>query len=321
MDLISIIIPIYKAEQYLPKCLDSIIAQTYTNWEAILVDDGSPDNCGKICDEYAVKDKRFKVVHQKNGGVSVARQTGLDNAIGDYIIHCDPDDWIEPTMLEEMLQCAVSANADMVICDIIMHRGKIIESHHQNIPKGITSKELQNKIIRQEIHGGLWNKLIKRKCCQGINFVPQDITFCEDELFLTRLLNKELTIKYISSKLYHYILHKESLSMPTKKSVYSKIAVLNEIEKFVDCNSVDNFKRFKKNILVTAFLAKEFQLLKTLYKDLQSDFIKEGKPYNVKLPLSSCFSIALNRHPYIAYYLYKLNLSAIRLILKFKKKH
>ena len=321
MQLISVIVPIYNTEKYIYKCLDSILAQTHTNWEAILVDDGSPDDCGKICDEYAAKDKRFKVIHQKNGGVSVARQTGLDNAVGDYIIHCDPDDWIEPSMLEDMLEYAISNNADMVICDIITHKGKLIEHCLQNIPENTTAKELLKKIIGQEVHGSLCNKLIKRNCCKGICFAPEDISFCEDELFLAKLLSKGLSIKYIHRGLYHYMLHSGSVSMPTKKSVYSKIAVLNEIEKFVDCNSVDNFKRFKKNILVTAFLAKEFQLLKTLYKDLQSDFIKEGKPYNVKLPLSSCFSIALNRHPYIAYYLYKLNLSAIRLILIFKKKH
>ena len=319
--LISVIIPIYNAEKYLSKCLDSIVAQTYTNWEAILVDDGSPDNCGEICDKYSKKDSRFKIIHQKNSGVSIARQTGLDNATGDYIIHCDPDDWIEPTMLEEMLQCAVSDNADVVICDIIMHKGKIVESHHQNIPEGITSKELQCKIVRQEVHGSLCNKLIRKSCCKDISFTPQDISFCEDELFLIKILNKELTVRYIHSGLYHYILHNGSVSMPTKKSVYSKLTVLNEIEKIVDSDYVDNFKAFKKNILVTAFLAKEFQLLKTLYIDLQSKFIKEGKPYNVKLPLSSCFSIALNGHPYIAYNLYKANMFIVRLILKFKNKH
>ena len=88
--LIGVIVPVYNTEKYIRKCLDSIIAQTYTNWEAILVNDGSTDNSGKICDEYAAKDNRFKVIHQENGGVSVARQTGLDNATGDYIIHCDP---------------------------------------------------------------------------------------------------------------------------------------------------------------------------------------------------------------------------------------
>lgn len=319
--LISIIIPVYNVEKFLAKCLDSILSQTYTNWEAILVDDGSPDDCGKICDEYAAKDKRFKVIHQTNGGVSVARQTGLDNATGDYIIHCDPDDWIEPTMLGDMFECAIANNADIVICDMTIHKGKLIEYSSQNLPENITSKKLQKKIIRQEFHGSLCNKLIRKDCCKDISFTPKDISFCEDELFLIKLLNQELAIKYIPKGFYHYILHKGSVSMPTKKSVYSKLAVLNEIEKFVDSDSVDNFKAFKKNILVTAFLAKEFQLLKTLYKDLQSDLIKEGKPYNIKLPLSSCFSIALSGHPHIAHYLYKLNMSAIRLILRYKNKH
>ena len=319
--LISIIIPIYNTEKYLPKCLDSIIAQTYANWEAIIVDDGSPDNCRIICDEYATKDKRFKVIHQQNGGVSVARQTGLDNATGDYVIHCDPDDWIEPTMLKEMLDCAISNNADIVICDLVIHKGKTIEHCTQNIPNNITSKELQNKIIEQKVHGSLCNKLVKRESCKDICFTPKDVSFCEDELFLIKTLNKELTIRYIHSGLYHYILHNGSVSMPTKKSVYSKLAVLNEIENFIDGDTVDNFRAFKKNILVTAFLAKEFQLLKALFQDLQSDFIKEGKPYNIKLPLSSCFSIALSGHPYIAYHLYKFNVSAIRLILRFKNKH
>ena len=214
---ISVIIPIYNTEKYLPKCLYSILAQTHTNWEAILVDDGSPDDCGKICDEYALKDNRFKVIHQKNGGVSVARQTGLDNATGEYIIHCDPDDWIEPTMLDEMLKYAISNNADIVICDMTIHKGKLIEYSPQNLPENITSKELQKKIIRQEIHGSLCNKLIRKDCCKDICFTPKDISFCEDELFLIRLLNQELKIKHIPRGFYHYILHNGSVSMPTKK--------------------------------------------------------------------------------------------------------
>lgn len=320
MNLISIIIPIYNAEKYLSRCLNSIITQTYTNWEAILVDDGSPDNCGEICDEYATKDKRFKVIHQKNGGVSVARQTGLDNATGDYVIHCDPDDWMEATILEEMLEHAVNNNADIVICDMIIHKGKCIEHCSQNLPENITSTELQNKIIEQEIHGSLCNKLIRKDCCKNYSFTPQSISFCEDELFLAKMLNKELTIKYIHRGLYHYMLHSGSVSMPTKKSVYSKLEVLNEIEKITDKNSHNNYKTFKKSILVTAFLAKDFHLVKTLYEDLKLDFINEGKPYNIKRPLSSCFSIALNGHPYIAYYLFKLNVSLINIVSRFKKK-
>ena len=111
--LVSIIVPVYKAEKYIHQCIDSLLAQTYRNIEVILVDDGSPDHCGKICDEYAAKDSRVKVIHQQNGGVSVARQTGIDHATGEYSIHADPDDWVELNMIEELVAKAVSDNADM----------------------------------------------------------------------------------------------------------------------------------------------------------------------------------------------------------------
>ena len=116
---ISVIVPVYKAEKYLHRCVDSIIAQTFTDWELLLVDDGSPDKSGEICDGYSRHDGRIMVYHKNNGGVSTARQTGIDKAIGDYTIHVDPDDWIEPTMLEELYHKATDNNADMVICDFV----------------------------------------------------------------------------------------------------------------------------------------------------------------------------------------------------------
>lgn len=117
MPKISIIVPVYKAEKYLNRCVDSILAQTFTDFELLLIDDGSPDKSGEICDEYARKDSRVRVIHKENGGVSSARQRGLDESIGEYTIHADPDDWVEPTMLEELYNKANKEDADMVICD------------------------------------------------------------------------------------------------------------------------------------------------------------------------------------------------------------
>ena len=114
---ISVIVPVYKAEHYLARCVDTLLAQTFDDFEVILVDDGSPDNSGAICDEYALKDKRVRVIHQPNAGVSMARQKGLDNARGEYVIHADPDDWVEPDMLKELYAKAKEEDADMVICD------------------------------------------------------------------------------------------------------------------------------------------------------------------------------------------------------------
>ena len=117
--LVSIIITVFRSENTLKRCVDSVLCQTYRNIEVILVDDGSPDSSGDICDKYALRDNRVKVIHQDNGGVSVARQVGMENANGEYTIHVDSDDWIEPTMIEELLFKAIEDNADMVICDYV----------------------------------------------------------------------------------------------------------------------------------------------------------------------------------------------------------
>jgi glycosyltransferase involved in cell wall biosynthesis len=102
---VSIVVPVYNVEQYIRRCLDSILSQTFTDWECILVDDGSTDDSGKICDEYTGKDKRFVVFHQENKGVAMARQKGVNEAKGEYSIHADGDDWMEHQMIDSMYQC------------------------------------------------------------------------------------------------------------------------------------------------------------------------------------------------------------------------
>jgi glycosyltransferase involved in cell wall biosynthesis len=116
MPIISIIVPIYKVEKYLPRCLDSILAQTFADFECILVDDCSPDNCGKICDEYGKLDSRFKVIHkEKNEGLPKARKSGLDIAVAEFVTHVDGDDWIEPNALELLYKKQQETNADIVL--------------------------------------------------------------------------------------------------------------------------------------------------------------------------------------------------------------
>ena len=115
--LLSIIVPVYKVENYLPKCMDSILAQTFTDFELILVDDGSPDNCPALCDAAAAKDARIRVIHQKNGGLSAARNAGLDAARGAWIGFVDSDDYIAPEMYEALYQAVQSTGADLALCD------------------------------------------------------------------------------------------------------------------------------------------------------------------------------------------------------------
>ena len=112
---ISVIVPVYMVESYLHRCVDSILSQTFVDFELILVDDGSPDNCGAICDEYAAKDSRIRVIHQKNGGLSAARNAGLDVAREEYYAFVDGDDWIDPDMYENMYRAIQKGNADLAV--------------------------------------------------------------------------------------------------------------------------------------------------------------------------------------------------------------
>ena len=120
---ISIIVPVYNAEKYLHRCVDSILAQTFTDFELLLINDGSKDNSGKICDEYAAKDPRVRVFHKENGGVSSARNMGLDNAKGEWVTFVDSDDWLVHNIYEKMLHKLVEENADLCLCDINMYWG------------------------------------------------------------------------------------------------------------------------------------------------------------------------------------------------------
>ena len=158
---ISVIIPVYKAEDYLVKCIESFLNQTYDNFELILVDDGSPDNSGLICDQYARIDSRIRVIHKSNGGVSSARQAGVDAANGKYFIHADPDDWVEPNMLYELYVCATVNNSDYVICDFFVD--DISNSRSTYIsqrPSELTSHALLKDLLTY-LHGSSCNKLIR----------------------------------------------------------------------------------------------------------------------------------------------------------------
>lgn len=164
MPEISIIVPVYKVEKYLHRCADSILAQTFTDFELILVDDGSPDNCGAICDEYAAKDNRVRVIHKANGGVSSARNVGLDAAIGKYIMFCDSDDWTEPFWVEELYKtaeehpdmCVVanmwSVTGEEEICKPIgkTETSKTAKTYYEIWENGV-SPYTPNKIYRRDI--------------------------------------------------------------------------------------------------------------------------------------------------------------------------
>lgn len=323
--LVSIIVPVYKAEKYIHQCIDSLLTQTYSNIEVILVDDGSPDNCGKICDEYAAKDYRVKVIHQQNGGVSVARQTGIDHATGEYSIHADPDDWVELNMIEELVAKAVADNADMVICDF--YRESKSDRIHvcQNPGDDLSASAVLRKILSQQLHGSCCNKLVNRSHIEGIGFIPEDLCILEDELYNIRILARTIKVSYLPKAFYHYRVENEhSLCNTTsEKSFKSKVKAVSEIESFCLANvagivSLD-FIRIKRNVLFDALRTKRYEALRKLYPEQKEAMINSGTPYRLLAPVSSCIALALRGYPALAYTLYNWNMRLINYLQQMKR--
>ncbi len=232
--LVSIIVPVYNVEQYLDRCIESILHQTYKNIEIILVDDGSTDNSGNICDKYATIDKRIKVIHKVNGGVVTARKAGLLVATGEYIGFVDSDDYIEATFYETLLSELVNSNADFI------HTGYIEEIDEKvfvRLPsnEGFFDNNLDNRVsfVRNSICGGevilgmvpstwskLFNKIFIQKC---FNQVPDDVANGDDTINLAiSLINaNSFFIKRIA--LYHYCRRNNSYTD------YSKVEKIEEV--------------------------------------------------------------------------------------------
>lgn len=199
--LLSIIVPVYNVEQYLPRCIDSILSQTFTDFELILVDDGSTDNSGKFCDEYSLKDNRVIVLHKENGGVSTARNYGLDIAKGDYIAFADSDDYVDSKWLENFI--SVLKDEDIIVQGFIgVSDNKEVRSY---IPENNcdTNTKLIEKLIDNSVYGYLFAKLFNRSIIED-NHIRFDCksTFREDEQFISRYM--EFTQKISISEKWGY---------------------------------------------------------------------------------------------------------------------
>lgn len=201
---ISIIIPIYNVERYLRQCIDSILAQTFTDFELLLIDDGSPDGCPAICDEYAGKDARIRVFHKQNGGVTSARNKGLDNANGNWIIYIDGDDWIEPTYVEELYNAAINNEADITICGF-----RFVYEDGSSIIEHPTIWDDNKQASLNRYIASIWTTAcgsIQKSSLYKDNSIrsPKNITFCEDFHLMVRLCYFANKVISIDSPLYNY---------------------------------------------------------------------------------------------------------------------
>lgn len=200
---ISIIVPVYNMEKYLPQCVESIIAQTFTDWELLLVDDGSKDSCGVMCDEWAKRDERIKVIHKENSGQADSRNMALKIAKGRYIGFADSDDWAEPKMYETMYSMAKQYDADIVICgysDEYINRTKVYNDDGKIVVYS-RNEALERLIYDNEIRSYLWDKLFKREMLT--DEMPKGMIF-EDYAIMPRWFANASKIVSVHEPLYHY---------------------------------------------------------------------------------------------------------------------
>lgn len=240
--LISIIVPVYKTEKYLDKCLKSIVNQTYKNLEIILVDDGSPDKCPMICDEWAEKDDRIKVIHKENGGVSSARNAGLDLSSGDFIGFVDADDFVNENMYSCLIDDLIKHQSDISMCSInfLDENGNIYKSDDElNLTNFIEDNcnNLVNEMYRTcNCHlVALWNKLYSKKLFKTLRF-PEGRLF-EDWTLIPMIYFECKRLSYISDKLYNYSAHRVGSAVHT----YT-------LKRYYDCvcADYDHFNYFQK---------------------------------------------------------------------------
>ena len=202
---VSVIVPIYNMEKLMRKCLDSILAQTFQDYECLLIDDGSKDGSPVICDEYEAKDSRFKAFHKQNGGLSDARNYGLARAKGKYTIFFDPDDWVDKDCLKDMYALAVETDADMVMCDLY-YNDPYRQRYSKQEPKALDHYSVLKDVINDDVQGFTVIKLIRRSIYEQYDLqYPIGMYGCEDQYTICKLLKNDIRIAYLPKAYYHYM--------------------------------------------------------------------------------------------------------------------
>lgn len=252
MELVSVIVPVYNVEAYLNRCVESIVNQTYRNLEIILIDDGSPDKCPQMCDEWARRDGRIRVVHKQNEGLGMARNTGLETATGDFICFFDSDDYVEADTIERSIEAAQKYDADIVCYGMIQEdsRGRIISKQIPRPPKTVyRNSEILDTFIRGAAGmdpetGENWNfslsactKLFSARCVKrnGWEFVSEREIISEDFYSLMRLFRDVNTVCIIPRAFYHYCANEKSLTHTYQQDRFERVCnYYREILKLCD---------------------------------------------------------------------------------------
>lgn len=280
MPKISIIVPVYDAEKYLHRCLDSILSQAFTDWECVLVDDGSKDRSGTICDEYAQKDNRIKVIHKENGGVSSARQAGLEAVKGEFVIHADSDDWLAPNMLEELVTHQNKTGADFIVFDFF----RVTNGQQLRIcqrPQALDNVQVLKDIISGHLYACCWNKLVRRSLIvkYGASF-PQGINLGEDKCFLASLLKNPVSVSFLPEPLYYYDATTNNNSLVrtiSLKSIEEGVGMVEYLERLLGTtyeSEIYEIKRRLKLRVMTSDLMSRKEM-QAFYKEINNTLIMD----------------------------------------------
>lgn len=290
---ISVIIPVYNAEDFLKRCLDSVINQTYTDWEVIAIDDGSKDNSYKILTDYALKDSRFKVATQENQGPGYTRNKAMLQATGDYIVFLDSDDYIDFSYFEDLIECVKTNNSDMIFIDVLQEKsnGELIKVERMSKYKN-RSKDI---IIRHQMTGKLpWGGC--RKAVKASLLINNDIKYTNDDvgeeaLFSFRVLYNAKVISFIDKPLYHYVIYPDSQSKKGGDDPWGGVCI--KISDYLQKNGlIDEYKETLNSLRFTALIISIYRKtqknnLRTALKKCRKDLKIFRKTYSFKLDKNS----------------------------------
>lgn len=276
--IISIIVPIYKVEKYLDRCINSILNQTFKDFELILVDDGSPDRCGDICEKYAKKDKRIKVIHKENGGLSDARNVGLDIATGKFIGFIDSDDFIHKDMYMVLYDAIIKSKSDISQCKFKYFSKEdelnknIINDGKYEIYNNINA--IEEIIDNKNLNTNVWNKLYKRELFNDIRFPKGKIH--EDEFVTYKVFYRAKTVSYVNKELYYYFSNDTGIMKNLNiNSKFDWIEAIEERNEFL--LSIKEKSLFNKS---NSYLF--FNLIKIRYNIKKSEELKnKSQMYNL----------------------------------------
>ena len=236
--MITVVVSIYKVEKYLNKCIESLLNQTYKDFEIILVDDGSPDKCPEMCDNWEKKDSRIRVFHKENGGLSSARNCGIEHAKGEFIIFPDPDDWVEPDYLERVLALREEYDADLSICGHYI--GKNINNKKAALSVLTTEEALEQLMMPRLFCGYAWNKLYSMKIINNNNLrFDTELGMVQDLHFNVRYFQFCEKIVYDPKPLYHYVIDRGGVTSRYTTLTPRKISGLKTYEKIAEITHAD----------------------------------------------------------------------------------